>query len=143
MKIVRDILKQKGAMVWTAQPKATVREALTEMAAHDVGALIVTERDEVVGVISERDYARKVIVQGKSSLETSVEDIMTTLPTCVTPDQTIGECMRQMTENRIRHLPVLEGIDLIGIISIGDVVAAIIGDHESKIDELESMIFGC
>ena len=84
-----------------------------------------------------------MIVQGKSSLETSVEDIMTTLPTCVTPDQSIGECMRQMTEKRIRHLPVLEGVNLIGIISIGDVVAAIIGDHESKIDELERMIFGC
>jgi len=143
MKIVRDILKQKGVMVWTTQPNATVRKALTEMAANDVGALVVTEGDEVIGVISERDYARKVIMQGKSSLETLVEDIMSKPPTCVTPDQTMGECMRQMTEKRIRHLPVIEGINLIGVVSIGDVVAAIIGDHESKIDELENMIYGC
>ena len=142
MKIVRDILRQKEVMVWTIQPNATVREALTEMAAHDIGALVVTERDEVIGVISERDYARKVIVRGKSSLETLVEDIMTKQPTCVTPDETIDECMHRMTEKHVRHLPVIEGINLIGVISIGDVVAAIIGDHESKIDELESMIYG-
>lgn len=142
MKTVRDILDKKGSSVPTIQPNASVREALTVMAANDVGALVVTERDRVIGVISERDYARKVIIHGKSSLETSVEDIMATAPTCVTPDQTIGECMARMTEKQVRHLPVIEGVNLVGVISIGDVVAAIIGQHESKIDELESMIYG-
>ncbi len=142
MKTVRDIIKKKGDNTWTTQPNATVREALVEMSAHDVGALVVTERNEVIGVISERDYARKVIIQGKSSLEISVEDIMAKDRTCVTPNQTIGECMVQMTEKRVRHLPVVEGGNLVGVVSIGDVVAAIIGEHESKIDELESMIYG-
>ena len=142
MKIVRDILNKKGDAAWSIQPNATVREALQEMAAKEVGALIVTERDAVIGIISERDYARKVILRGKSSLETSVQDIMAKQPTCATPDQTIGECMAQMTKKHVRHLPVLEGVNLVGVVSIGDIVAAIIGAHEAKIEELESLIYG-
>ena len=142
MKTVRDILHKKGSSVWTIQPNATVRDALNEMATNDVGALVVIEREGVIGVISERDYARKVIRKGKSSLDTLVEDIMAHEPTCVALDHTIRECMAKMTDKHVRHLPVLEGTKLVGVISIGDVVAAIIGEHESKIDELENMIYG-
>ncbi|MEA3278746.1 MAG: CBS domain-containing protein [Pseudomonadota bacterium] len=142
MKTVREVLEKKGGDVWTIDPGVTVREALTQMAEKDVGALVVTKEGSVIGVISERDYARKVIMKGKSSLETLVEDIMVRDPRCVTPAETIGECMATMTEKRIRHLPVLEGISLVGLVSIGDVVKSIISAHESKIDELESYIYG-
>lgn len=142
MKTVRDILDNKGAEVWTIEPQASVREALTVMADKDVGALVVTEGGRVLGIISERDYARKVIVKGRSSLDTRVADIMAGEPTCITPEQTIGECMSVITKMRVRHLPVLESGSLIGLVSIGDVVAAVIREHESKIDELESLIYG-
>jgi CBS domain-containing protein len=142
MKTVRDILDNKGAEVWTIEPQASVREALTVMADKDVGALVVTEGGRVLGIISERDYARKVIVKGRSSLDTRVADIMAREPTCMTPEQTIGECMSAVTKMRVRHLPVLEDGSLVGLVSIGDVVAAVIHEHESKIDELESLIYG-
>jgi CBS domain-containing protein len=142
MKTVRDILDHKGAGVWTIEPQASVREALTVMADKDVGALVVAEGGRVLGIISERDYARKVIVQGRSSLDTRVADIMAREPTCIAPEQTIGECMSAITNMRVRHLPVLEGGSLVGLVSIGDVVAAVIREHESKIDELESLIYG-
>ena len=142
MKTVRDLLEEKGRDVWTIDPGETVREALTRMADKDVGALVVTQGQSVIGVISERDYARKVIMKGKSSLETLVGDVMVRDPRCVAPTETIGACMATMTEKRVRHLPVLEGASLVGLVSIGDVVKSIISEHESKIDELESFIYG-
>jgi len=142
VKTVRDLLEDKGRDVWTIDPGETIREALTRMADKDVGALVVTQGQSVIGVISERDYARKVIMKGKSSLETLVGDVMVRDPTCVPPTETIGACMTTMTEKRVRHLPVLEGASLVGLVSIGDVVKSIISEHESKIDELESFIYG-
>jgi CBS domain-containing protein len=142
VKTVRDLLEEKGRDVWTIDPGETVREALTRMADKDVGALVVTQGQSVIGVISERDYARKVIMKGKSSLETLVGDVMVRDPRCVAPTETIGACMTTMTEKRVRHLPVLEGASLVGLVSIGDVVKSIISEHESKIDELESFIYG-
>jgi len=142
MKTVREILDAKGSDVWTIGSAASVREALTRMAEKDIGALVVTEGDSVVGVISERDYARKVIMRGKSSLETLVGEIMVREPSCVTPDETIDGCMSAMTDKRIRHLPVLDGSRLVGLVSIGDVVKSIITEHKSKIEELETFIYG-
>jgi CBS domain-containing protein len=142
VKTVGDLLEEKGRDVWTIDPGETVREALTRMADKDVGALVVTQGQSVIGVISERDYARKVIMKGKSSLETLVGDVMVRDPRCVAPTETIGACMATMTEKRVRHLPVLEGASLVGLVSIGDVVKSIISEHESKIDELESFIYG-
>jgi CBS domain-containing protein len=142
MKTVRDVLDEKGRDAWTIAPDATVREALSELADKGVGALVVTDGDRVVGVISERDYARKVIIKGQSSLETRVGDIMATQPRCVTQDETIGNCMALMTDRRVRHLPVLEGEALAGVLSIGDLVKSIISAQKSKIDELESLIYG-
>jgi CBS domain-containing protein len=112
------------------------------MAQQNVGALVVIEGDRVVGVISERDYARKVIVNRQPPLEISTADIMVRQPRCVTPEETIADCMALMTDKHVRHLPVLEGGSLAGIVSIGDLVKSIIRAQESKIDELESLIYG-
>jgi CBS domain-containing protein len=142
MKTVQEILEEKGRTVWTIGPGANVREALLRMAEYNVGALVVTEGNHVVGVISERDYARKVVVKAQTSLEIPVEDIMARDPRCVMPQQTIGDCMALMTDKHVRHLPVLEGDSLAGIVSIGDLVRSIIQAQESKIDELESLIYG-
>lgn len=142
MKTVKEILDTKGRGVWTIGTGATVRAALARLAEQDVGALVVTDGDRVVGIISERDYARKVIAKGEPSLDTPVGDIMVREPRCVTPQQTIGDCMALMTEKHVRHLPVLEGGGLAGILSIGDLVKSIIQAQESKIDELESLIYG-
>lgn len=142
MKTVGEMLDHKGRDVSTIRPYATVREALTRMAEEDVGALVVVDDNLVIGLISERDYARKVIILGKSSLDTLVGDIMASNPSCVTEGDSIGACMEAMTDKRVRHLPVLDGTRLVGLISIGDVVKTIISEHESKIGELESYIYG-
>lgn len=142
MKTVQDLLGTKGRDVWTVGPDATVREALSLMAEKDVGALVVTRDHRIVGVISERDYARKVIIHGQSSLETLVGDVMAREPRCVKPDQTIADCMALMTDRHIRHLPVLDGDRLSGVLSIGDLVKSIIGTQKSKIEELEGLIYG-
>ena len=112
------------------------------MANKNVGALLVLEEDSLVGVFSERDYARKVILKGKSSKDTPVRDIMSTKIVCVAPNQSTEECMSLMTEKRVRHLPVMDGENLIGIISIGDVVKAVIADREDVIEQLEHYITG-
>lgn len=142
MKTVQEILDEKGRDVRTIGPDSSVRDALTQMADRNIGALVVIEEERVVGVISERDFARKVIVEGQSSLETPVKDIMVREPRCVAPEQTLGVCMSLMTDKHVRHLPVLEGDSLVGVLSIGDLVNAIIRAHESKIDELEGLIYG-
>ncbi|HEY66629.1 MAG TPA: CBS domain-containing protein [Caldilineae bacterium] len=142
MKLVKDILNVKGRDVWSVSPDATVYEALQLMADKNIGAVLVVEEGEVVGILSERDYARKVILKGRSSLNTPVKEIMTSKVYYVSPEQTIEECMTLMTEKRIRHLPVLEDGRLVGIISIGDVVKAIISDQQVTIQQLENYILG-
>jgi CBS domain-containing protein len=142
MKTVKDILRIKGNDVWSTTPDATVYEALQTMAEKNVGALVVLEADTVVGIMSERDYARKVILHGRSSREIRVRDIMTSEVYFVRPEQDIQECMAQMTDKRVRHLPVWENDRLVGIISIGDVVKALIAEHESTIKHLEDYITG-
>lgn len=139
---VKDILDQKGTKAWTISPEAKVIEALELMAKKGLGALIVLENDEIVGIMSERDYARKIILMGRQSQDTSVKDIMTREVYGVHHGTTAEECMALMTDKHIRHLPVcLEG-KLAGIISIGDVVKAIITDQKIKIENLENYIMG-
>jgi CBS domain-containing protein len=143
MKIVRDILEKKGSAVWTIEPSATVREALTEMAGKNVGALVVVDKARVVGVISERDYARKVVMSETSSLDALVAQVMVKDPVCVTPGHTVRECMSLMTDRRVRHLPVLDQDNsLVGLVSIGDVVSGVLSECESKVDELQSFVYG-
>jgi CBS domain-containing protein len=140
MNTIRHILQIKGNDLWSISPNATVFEALRLMAAKDVGALLVTDQDRMVGILSERDYARKIILQGKTSRETLVREIMTPVVFTIHPDQTVDECMDLMTLRRIRHVPVIEGETLLGIISIGDVVNHIIHRQRKTISRLEGQI---
>jgi len=142
MTTVRQLLQSKGSRVWTAPPETSAYEALRIMAEHNVGAILVTRSDELLGVFSERDYARKVILQGKSSRETALSEIMSSPVASVGPDQTIQDCMTMMTEQRIRHLPVIEEGALVGLVSIGDVVKAVIAEQEFLIGQLEKYISG-
>jgi len=142
VEFVSQFLEKKGHDVWWVAPETTVFDALQLMANKKVGALLVLEEDSLVGVFSERDYARKVILKGKSSKDTPVRDIMSTKIVCVAPNQSTEECMSLMTEKRVRHLPVMDGEKLIGIISIGDVVKAVIADREDIIEQLEHYITG-
>lgn len=142
MNSVGQLLKEKGNNVWTISPNKTVYQALELMAEKDVGALLVTEGEKVVGIFSERDYARKVILQGKSSVNTNVSQLMVKEVIYVTSKESIDDCMGLMTENRIRHLPVIDDGELIGLVSIGDVVSHIISIQEFKINELKKYITG-
>ncbi len=142
MKTIGQILQTKGSEIWTVTPDTTVFAALELMAERDIGALVVLEADEVVGIFSERDYARKVILEGKSSRSIPVSSIMTKNVICVRPDQTVNKCMALMTEKRIRHLPVLENDKLIGVVSIGDIVKAVINEQQIMITHLEDFIYG-
>ncbi len=137
---VHSILEHKGRTILTISPTATVYEAIAEMARGEVGALLVVSSRELVGIVSERDYARKVILQGKSSKETTVQEIMTPSPVTVAPTDTVDECMRIVSENRIRHLPVVECGEPVGMISIGDLVRAIISSQAYTIDQLHTYI---
>ncbi len=142
MKTVRELLGEKGHSVYTIAPDASVFEALQKMSDRDVGALVVLEDGEVVGLISERDYARKVILKGKFSKDIPVRDIMSAKVICVGAKQRVDACMALMTEKRVRHLPVLENGQLAGIISIGDVVKAVIEHQQFTIEQLEHYITG-
>ncbi len=142
MVTARQLLQAKGCDVWSIAPDDSVYDALKLMAEKEVGALLVLEGEALAGIISERDYARKVILKGKSSMDTPVQEIMTTKVISVRPEQTIQECMALMTGKRVRHLPVLEGNQLAGVISIGDVVKAIISHQELMIEHLERYIEG-
>jgi CBS domain-containing protein len=140
MKTVRDILAVKGREVWTIELEATVFEAMKRMAEKEVGALLVADGPKLVGIISERDYARKVILQGRASPTTRVREIMISHVVCTHLDQPIEECMAVMTDKRVRHLPVIEEGKLVGIISIGDLVKSIIDDQKFIIEQLERYI---
>ena len=142
MSKVSHVLRSKGNSVWSLPPQASVLDALHLMAEKDIGALLIIEDELVVGIFSERDYARKVILQGKASKDTPVEEIMTERVFYVQPDQSIEECMAVMTEKHVRHLPVLENGQLLGVISIGDVVKAIIAEQGFVIEQLENYITG-
>jgi CBS domain-containing protein len=142
MKTVRQVLDRKGRAVHSIGPEASVFEALQKMADENVGALVVIEAGEVGGLLSERDYARKVILHGKSSKQMQVREIMSRRVVCVSLQQRMDSCMALMTENRVRHLPVLDNERLAGIVSIGDVVKAIIEDQQFTIEQLEHYIRG-
>jgi CBS domain-containing protein len=139
---VEQLLRQKNGPVWSVPPSTSVFDALALMADKNIGALPVIWADTVVGLFSERDYARKVILMGRASRETPVEEIMSTPPIVVTPDQTVGTCMELMTESRIRHLPVTKNGCLIGMVSIGDLVNWIINRQEDTIQHLQQYISG-
>jgi CBS domain-containing protein len=142
MRYVREILQVKGRDIWSIAPQASVYEALEIMADKNVGALLVIDNEKVVGIFSERDYARKVILKGKSSKETSVGELMTREVFYVEPGDSMEHCMALMTAKRIRHLPVMENDQLVGIVSIGDVVKKIISEQEFTIGQLEKYIRG-
>ncbi len=140
MTIVKQILDEKGHDVWLVGPDESIYAALQLMAEKNVGALLVMEGDKLVGIFSERDYARKVVLQGKGSRETPVRDVMTSLVIAVPPDFTVDRCMALMTEKRIRHLPVIRDERVEGVISIGDVVKAYISAQAQTIQHLEDYI---
>ena len=142
MNFVSQLLAAKGHDVWSVPPASTVFAALQLMAEKRVGALLVLDEGSLVGVFSERDYARKVILKDKSSKDTQVADIMSSKVVTVRPDQSIEECMRLMTEKRVRHLPVMDSENLVGMISIGDAVKAVIAEQEEVIEQLEHYISG-
>jgi CBS domain-containing protein len=139
---VGAILAHKGSAVWSIAPNAMVYDAIQLMADKNVGALPVVDNGQLIGMISERDYTRKVILKGKSSKETPVKDIMTEELVTVKAGDTVSECMRVMTDKRIRHLPVMDGSEMIGIVSIGDLVRRIISAQTATIDNLEKYITG-
>ena len=142
MRTVKQILDSKGRNLWTIEPTDTVYNSLKVMAAHGVGALPVMVGRRLVGIISERDYARKVALAGLASANTKVEDVMTRKVLCVSPERSVSECMALMTEERARHLPVLEHKEVVGVVSIGDLVKAHIEDQEVLIDQLQQYIAG-
>jgi CBS domain-containing protein len=139
---ISEILAHKGSDVWSVSPAATVYQAIEIMESKNVGALLVVEQDRLVGIISERDYARKVVLKGKSSRQTPVQEILTGEVISVSPAQTVEECLRLMTDHRIRHLPVLEAGRIVGIVSIGDLVNWIISAQSSAIEQLQTYITG-
>lgn len=142
MKTLQRVLEDKGKDVYFTLPTASVFEALEEMAKRDVGALIVLEDGKVAGIFSERDYARKIILVGKSSRETPVSEIMTTRVIYARPEQTLDECLALMTDKRIRHLPIMRDGELIGVVSIGDLVKGIIDEQRFIIGQLENYVSG-
>lgn len=142
MKSVRQLLEMKGGEVISVSPDSNVLEALKVMALRSIGAVLVVEHGSLMGIMSERDYARKVILKGKSSQDTRVREIMTERVVYARPEQTVPECMALMTSKRVRHLPVLEGERLIGVLSIGDLVKETISEQEFIIRQLENYIHG-
>ena len=140
MTSVRQLLDRKGRTIFSVEPDAPVLEAIRAMAAHHVGALLVMQGEALRGIVSERDYARKVILLGRSSADTPVRDIMTAELITVSPDTSVQTCMQLVTERRVRHLPVLEGARVLGIVSIGDLVKAVIAEQQQQIEQLENYI---
>jgi CBS domain-containing protein len=141
-KTVRQLLGDKGTKVFAVSPDASVYEAIELMAKHEVGALVVTSGDRLVGMLSERDYARKVILLGRASRDTKVRDVMTEKVITVGLQDTVSRCMQIMTERRIRHLPVMDADALVGLVSIGDLVKTIIAEQAFEIEQLQGYIAG-
>ena len=139
---IDKILRQKSTKIWSVDPAATVYDAIKLMAEKNVGALLVMENEQLVGIVSERDYSRKVVLRGKTSRNTVVRDIMTTTLTTTHPRETIEECLRFMTETRIRHLPVVCEGELRGVISIGDLVKEVISSQNATLEQLRDYISG-
>jgi CBS domain-containing protein len=139
---VRDVLKRKGRQLWSITPDSSVYQAIEMMADKHVGALLVMTGDQLVGIVSERDYARKVVLKGRHSKDTRVAEIMTSPVISVELHQTVDECMKVITDNRIRHLPVIEDQKVTGMISIGDMVNWIISAQDHTIQQLQSYITG-
>ena len=142
MTTTHDILRSKGHTVHSVRPDDTVLAALGVMAEHDIGAVLVLDGDEVVGILTERDYARKVALVGRASKDSPVRSIMTADVVCVPPTGTVQDCMELMTERRVRHLPVVENGRLVGLVSIGDLVKATIDEQEFTINQLKNYIAG-
>lgn len=142
MQYVHDVLDDKGSDVWTVDPTASVYEALEVMADKNIGALVVVEEGRLIGIFSERDYARRLALEGKRSRETPVKEIMTEVVATVSTSHSMKDCMEYMTNARVRHLPVVENGELIGLVSIGDVVKSIMTYQEHMIQQLEAYITG-
>jgi CBS domain-containing protein len=142
MTTAHDILRYKGSTVHSVRPDDTVLAALGVMAEHDIGAVLVLDGDAIAGILTERDYARKVALVGRASKDSPVRAIMTANVVCVPPSRTVEECMALMTERRCRHLPVVEGGRVVGLVSIGDLVKATIDEQEATINQLKSYIAG-
>ncbi len=139
---INEILGTKGTSVWSVSPNANVYDAIELMAAKNIGALLVTENEKLVGIMSERDYTRKVALKGKSSKQTPVREILSGKIVSVGPSQTVEDCMRLMTDHHIRHLPVLDGEKILGIVSIGDLVNWTISAQHATINQLQTYISG-
>ncbi|HEY0766766.1 MAG TPA: CBS domain-containing protein [Steroidobacteraceae bacterium] len=140
MTMVRQLLDRKGRAVFSVGPDAPVLEAIRAMAEHHIGALLVMKGEALQGIVSERDYARKVILRGRSSSDTPVRDIMTSPVLTVSPETSVDQCMQLVTDKRVRHLPVVEQDRVIGMVSIGDLVKAVIAEQRQQIEQLESYI---
>ncbi len=139
---VNQVLRSKGRSFWSIAPRVTAYEALELMSDKNIGALLVIDNGKLVGVFSERDYARKVILKGRSSKDTTVGELMSRPPICGGPDLTVKDCMVLMTSNHIRHLPILDNGTLAGVLSLGDVVSAVISEQDTTINMLENYISG-
>lgn len=142
MKTIRELLDKKGHQVWSIGSASGVYDALVLMAEKNIGAVTVMDGDRLVGIFSERDYTRDVVLQGRETKETRVSEVMTGRPVCVAPEQTVEECLALMTDKRVRHLPVLEDDAVIGLVSIGDAVKEIISEQQFTIEQLEQYISG-
>ncbi len=141
MTSLKMLLKGKGPDVWSVHPDDTVLDAIKLLAEKDIGALIVIKDDKPVGIFTERDYARNVYLKGKSSLDTAVRDVMVAPVICVRPDQSVDKCMALMTAKRFRHLPVMDGDELVGMVSIGDLVKNVIAEQQFTIEQMEHYIY--
>ena len=140
MTTLEILLQGKGHDVWSVHPDDTVLDAIKMLAEKDIGALIVIKDDKPVGIFTARDYARNVYLKGKSSLDTAVRDVMVAPVICVKPDQTVDECMALMTAKRFRHLPIMDGDELVGMVSIGDLVKSVITEQQFTIEQMEQYI---
>jgi CBS domain-containing protein len=142
MQTAQDILRYKGNAVWSVKPDDKVLHALGIMAEHEIGAVVVMEGDALVGILTERDYARKVVLAGRSSRESAIREVMTANVVCVPPTRTVEQCLAIMTDRRMRHLPVVERGRVVGLVSIGDLVRATIAEQEQVIEHLQHYISG-
>ena len=142
MKKIRELLDEKGTEVWSVSPTASVYDALRLMVEKNIGAVLVMDQERLTGVFSERDHTRKVVLQDRTAKDTAVNDVMTSRPVCVSPEQTVEDGMALMTDKRVRHLPVVEEGRVVGLISIGDAVKATISQQQFVIEQLEMYISG-